>query len=53
MARNLDARAYDRILLDLNERSDLAVVADRASIEIHEPRHAHIAAEFNVRRNPA
>ena len=49
MTRHLDVLADMRVLLNLDERSDAAVVANATTVQINEAVDADIFAEMNIR----
>ena len=48
MARNLDGAADPGILLNLHERADLGIIANRAAVEIYKREYSDIFAESDI-----
>lgn len=48
MARNLDSAADAGILLNLHERTDLGIIANRAAVEIYKREYSDIFAESDI-----
>jgi hypothetical protein len=53
MARDLHVFTNNRILLNLDECADLAVVANRAAVKVDESEDAYVFTETHVRSDPA
>jgi hypothetical protein len=51
VTRNLATRADSGVLLDLDKRSDLGLVANLTTIEVDETKNAHVAPELYVWRD--
>ncbi len=48
MARNFDGPADAGILLNLHERADLGIIANRAAVEIYKREYSDIFAELDI-----
>ena len=51
MTRDLATSADSRALLNLDERADLCLVADLATVKVDEGEDPHVATELDVRRD--